>query len=363
MKRILVVEDERNILDNVMETLELEGFQVAGAQDGLSGINLAREFRPDLIVCDIMMGEISGYDVLMSVRADSTLCNTPFIFLTALNTRADQRMGMDRGADDYLTKPFSPTELLSAVATRLEKHHRIMDEQDEKISRIRDHITYALPHELRTPLTGLIGTADMLKFEDLDKETIHTLADVMDRSLNRLQHVIENYLLYAQLELIATNQDQLSQFQAECLDYPESVITETALEISQCAEREQDLKLNLQNIPVRVSPNDLAKMTFELVDNAFKFSKSGTDVVVHSYEENGDYCVVVEDNGRGMATSEIEAIGAYIQFNRRLFEQQGMGLGLAICQRMVQLYGGHLVISSTEGLGTQVTISIPKHTQ
>ena len=121
MARILVIEDEHSILDNIVEVLESEDFEVIGVDNGRSGIEAAIDFLPDLILCDIMMPEFSGHDVLMAVRTESSIAAVPFVFLTALATRSAMRRGMELGADDYLTKPFSPRELVLRVQSVLRR--------------------------------------------------------------------------------------------------------------------------------------------------------------------------------------------------------------------------------------------------
>ncbi len=121
MKKILLIEDNDEIRENTSEILELSNYKVISAPNGKKGVELALKHQPDLIVCDIMMPELDGYGVLHAVHKNETIKNTPFIFLTAKTERDDFRKGMDLGADDYITKPFSGTELLNAIDGRLKK--------------------------------------------------------------------------------------------------------------------------------------------------------------------------------------------------------------------------------------------------
>lgn len=125
MKTILLIEDNADIRENTAEILELAGYRVLTADNGKIGVELALADRPDLIICDIMMPVLDGYGVLRIVNKNPELDNIPFIFLTAKSERADFRKGMDLGADDYLTKPFDDTELLSAVESRLNRFGKI----------------------------------------------------------------------------------------------------------------------------------------------------------------------------------------------------------------------------------------------
>jgi|SRR6478672_10857778 len=134
MLKILVIEDNIRISENILEILEAENFQVLAAADGEIGVQLAREYQPDLIICDIMMPKLDGYGVLTELQKDVDTALIPFIFLTALAEQKDFRQGMNLGADDYLTKPCSPEDILSAIATRLEKQANYTQQQIQHLS-------------------------------------------------------------------------------------------------------------------------------------------------------------------------------------------------------------------------------------
>lgn len=121
MKKILVIEDEAQSREMFLECLEAEGFNAIGAENGCVGVQRAQEVLPDLVICDVVMPELNGYDVLTSLRQDPVTAIIPFIFLTAKVTKAELRQGMRLGADDYLTKPSTVEEVLEAIAIRLEK--------------------------------------------------------------------------------------------------------------------------------------------------------------------------------------------------------------------------------------------------
>ncbi|MEH1959564.1 MAG: EAL domain-containing response regulator [Nostoc sp.] len=122
MPKILIIEDEEAVRENILDLLEAEDFETLAAANGRIGIHLAISELPDLILCDIMMPELDGYGVLRALREDTSTATIPFIFLTAKSAKSDFRQGMDMGADDYITKPFTRSELLSAIMNRLEKY-------------------------------------------------------------------------------------------------------------------------------------------------------------------------------------------------------------------------------------------------
>ncbi|HSD29756.1 MAG TPA: response regulator transcription factor [Vicinamibacteria bacterium] len=121
MKTILIIEDHADMRDNLSTILRMEGYAVLAAGDGREGIETARDEKPDLILCDVMMPGMDGYEVLRAVRQDRTIAGTPFVFLTARGEHRDRRTGMNLGADDYVTKPVTATDLLAAIAARLER--------------------------------------------------------------------------------------------------------------------------------------------------------------------------------------------------------------------------------------------------
>src|SRR5471030_1867380 len=120
-KKVLIIEDNNDIRDNVVEILELAGYEVFDANNGKTGVELATKNLPDIILCDIMMPELDGYGVLYLLNKKTETAAIPFIFLTAKAERVDLRKGMEMGADDYLTKPFDDMELLNAIESRLKK--------------------------------------------------------------------------------------------------------------------------------------------------------------------------------------------------------------------------------------------------
>jgi len=128
MKKILLIEDNDDIRENTAEILELANYKVVTAPNGKVGIETALAEQPDLIVCDIMMPVLDGYGVLHALHKNEAVKNIPFIFLTAKTERSDLRRGMELGADDYITKPFSGTELLNAIEGRIKKADLLKEE-------------------------------------------------------------------------------------------------------------------------------------------------------------------------------------------------------------------------------------------
>lgn len=128
MKKILVIEDEQIIRENILKLLKAEGFDVTGAENGAQGLNAAVSNLPDVIICDVIMPELDGYGVLMALRSNPVTATLPFVFLTGKAERSEIRQGMELGADDYLTKPFTKAELVGAISSRLKKQEAVAEQ-------------------------------------------------------------------------------------------------------------------------------------------------------------------------------------------------------------------------------------------
>jgi signal transduction histidine kinase len=361
MVKILVIEDEPPLLEEVVEILRFENFETLGASNGVLGLEQARRHRPDLIICDIIMPELDGYSVLYELRQDPLTADMPFIFLTARIEKNDRRAGMELGADDYLTKPFTHEELLAAVGTQLEKRATRMKIAEGKLDSLREQIITALPHELRTPLTGILGYSEILADADtLSPVEVRQLGQLLFKSAQRLRRLVENYLTYVQIELISQNPLWVERLRAEpSLDVADGVQA-VADKVAYSHERLSDLQVQVKGtLHAHIHPEYLAKIAEELIDNAFKFSPRGTPVIVALMSDGRSVAVQIQDAGRGLAAEQIEQVGAYVQFDRKFYEQQGSGMGLIIAKRLVELHGGRFIIDSIPGQGTTVGFHLP----
>ena len=364
MQKILIIEDQPDVRENIEAILELEDYETLIAENGEMGIEMAKNHQPDLILCDVMMPKLDGFGVVQALRQNPITSTIPLIFLTAKVDRLSLRQGMDLGADDYLTKPFTLDELINAVKARLSKQTLIQKDVNQELDKFRSNITRSLPHELLTPLNGILGMSDLLSnyYDTMDADEVQScLADIKTSS-ERLHRLIQNFLLFAQLELFQSNPQQSQIWQnrlSKTTTNPVSIIEKITQNIAQQIGRTDDLQLSLKEASVCISEEDLEKITEEIVDNAFKFSQKGSLVTVQNTLEDNKFILTVTNQGRGMSSEQIAQIGAYIQFERKLYEQQGSGLGLVIAKRMTELYNGELEIQSTLNEKTIVSICLP----
>lgn len=365
MTKILVIEDEEPVRANLLEMLDAEGFSVMGAENGRVGAQLARDYLPDLVICDIMMPELDGYGVLAELRQDPSTAAIPFVFLTAKAERADLRQGMELGADDYLVKPFTLDQVLRAVSARLAKQSQVSVYYQRKLEELRSNISASLPHEFLTPLTVILAASDILiqHSEKLEPGEVPVIAGRIRSSGERLQRLIKNFLLYTRLELAATDPDQAGALRGYTLCDARAAITDIARRVAQQAGRVADLSLELADVTSPMGKVNLTKIVEELLDNAFRYSQPGTPVAVRcTVNEVGIFILSVMDRGRGMTVDQITRVGAYVQFDREQHEQQGQGLGLTIAKRLAELHGGELTIESVPGRQTSVRVALPMRT-
>jgi len=369
MKKILVIEDDASIRSRIVDTLELEGddYAVVSAANGLVGVERAKTELPDLIISDIMMPELDGYGVLREVRRHPPTALTPFIFLSAKGDRDHQREGMVLGADDYLTKPFTIDELLKAVSAQLAKHTIQQTQAQQQLDALRESITVSLPHELRTPLSSIIGFGELLRdYRSMSHENIIAAIEQICTNAQRLQRLTENFILYAQLEVARSSKDWTEALQTNVSVLAQDIIARAAQRTAEEHDRLRDVHFDTAPVTIAISAGHLTKIIEELVDNACKFSPPNTPIsikgrVIADVANNQQhYELTITDSGRGMTVEQIHNIGAYIQFERKTYEQQGSGFGLILVKWIVEVYRGSINFTAAQNpSGTSVTLTLP----
>ncbi len=363
MSKILVIDDETWLREMIRIALEQQGFEVIEAHNSTDGVQKACHHLPDLILCDVNMDKHgSGYTTLEKLRGDASTAAIPFILMTGMADSAGMRHGMELGADDYLPKPFKVDELYAAVNARLRKVKTVRDDAERKLTTLRTHISMMMPHELRTPLNGIIANAELLvtSADTLGPATVAEMGKEICNSGLRLERLIENFLFYARLEMVATDADSVIALRSAKITAPSNTVRPVAMSLAEIAGRLPDLTLELTDAPLAMAEEYFKKIISELVQNAFKFSESGSSVQVTLKTTGEDIEFSVHDYGCGFSTEHIRHIDAYVQFERNMKDEQGLGLGLAIAKKLAELHGGRLSLTSNKDTGTTVTVRLPK---
>ncbi len=359
MHTILVIEDDKDLSVVLSGQLQAQGYKVLTANEGADGIRLARDHRPDLALCDIDMPGVGGYEVLKALRGHYLTADIPLIFLTGKNQPKDIRTGMTLGAEDYLCKPVSPDDLFATLRTRIEKKESQNQREKERLQDWAAQVGNTLAHELRTPLCAIVPIPDLLDgfLQSNEVDNAKAFNNYLKESSQRLFKTVERIVFFNNLVTlnIKGKQEQIIPNATPT----GQIITKRAQRVAERWSRSADLRLNLDDTHLGPLPEHLEWLVEELLENAFKFSEAGTIVSIDLDLEPGTFSLRVGDSGRGMSEQQVKSITAFRQFERGTYEQQGLGLGLELVQRLLRLYRGELRISSWPELGTAAYANLP----
>jgi len=353
MKTILLVDDDHQVRVMFSMALARNGYRVIEADSGLAGLALARQHLPDLILSDIHMPGGDGSTLLRDIRRDPELRSKQVVLMTGRPDLVTPRKGMEEGADDFLVKPVNLTALLNCVKARFSRASISWRVEDQMLAQLRSSVPSHLPHEFFTPLAGIIGLMEILcaDFPKLAQKEVEDIHHDVYQSALRLHRTLRNYLLILDLQT-ALSGPVPSLSSHEVAESIQTGVNE-ALRLN---KRGEDVTVEVKACSILVKSEDLSRIVEELVDNACKFSRQGTPVKV---ELTVDGRMTIADEGRGLTAEEIGRIGVFQQFDRKKYEQQGLGLGLVLVQKLTALYGAKFFINSQPGEGTRVEIAFP----
>lgn len=359
---VLVVDDDPTIRESVVDILELSGYQTVTATNGEEGVDVVGRLTPDLIISDIMMPDMSGYLFYEMVRSQPNLLSVPFIFLSAKGEQTDIRRGYRLGADFYLTKPFEPEDLLIAVESRLRRVREIKERIESDVEDMKRYILNVVGHELRTPLTLIYGSINLLEEAtgSGDEEMVGRLLKHLEKGTNRLSDLVKDLMLIAYADSGGLENELNVNSQPVTLRY---VVDEVLLSLAPKAEeRKVAILVEAAGGPcVDGIPAYIQEVFHKLIDNAIKFSHSqGGRVWIRLGSADGFAVVEVQDEGIGIAAEyQQHLFERFRQFDRKQMEQQGVGIGLAIADRLVRLHRGWIEVESTPGVGSTFAVRLP----
>jgi len=363
-ENILIVEDNEFVQRNLVRLLKLEHYNVAVADNGEIALRVMQHFTPDLIVSDIMMPVMDGYELYERLQREFNLKNTPFIFLTSKSDQQDIRFAKRMGADDYIVKPYSSEDVLITIRSRLDKFRSIRENVQKEVEELKQDILFKLSHEIRTPIAVIKGVSELISSsKNMSIDDLHQMAQILSHGSNRLEKLINKFLTVKGLAEILQEpgKRQLYQFQQfEISSSLEDTLRDSFEEMLQ--ENNVILKISWEDRHQSLYPifhNHLKSILFELLENAIKFSYNGGVVELSVLNSNGGLTINISDQGIGVPESEIPNLYTkFYQYNRQKMEQQGAGLGLTIVQSIVTLYNGQIEFRSEVGTGTRIRIVI-----
>ena len=357
MKNILLIENDNDSISLISSILLPEEYSLEIADNILKGYQQTLKKLPDLIICSRDIYDNDKPEVLNRLRDETYVSTIPFIFITD-NKTTKKKGGISTGFDFYIKKPFTKIELKKIIEVSIAKYDSMQKRSEHKLNELRGSISFSLPHEFFTPLNGILGFSEILtkEFDKLSKTEIMEMLRYIHKDAKRLKILTENFLTIAQLELIGKDKIKLEEIRKTYFINPTEIIDMITHQISKDYSREEDLILELEDAFIRISEGYIKKVLSEIIDNAFKFSDRGTPVIASIMKNETSVMISISDNGIGMTPEQISSIGAYMQFNRKLYDQQGSGLGLIIAKKITELHGGDFIIESSLQEGTKINL-------
>jgi signal transduction histidine kinase len=366
-KHILIVEDDEALLNGVRDLLEVEGYRVSSAPDGVAALELLESLpqRPDLIVSDIRMPNMDGYELLSRVRARQEWMSIPFIFLTARGEKEDIRIGKLHGVDDYIVKPFDFKDLLVSVQACLTRYSMLNTWQESRMEALKRQIIVLLNHEFRTPLQFIVAYADLMASTSTlaHSEELRQYVDGILIGGERLSRLVESFLTLVELES-GYGAKVYEQRKGMIINLRELVLEAVKGLRYQIAERDVEVDLNVdRDLPPVMGDRAYLEIAFRhLIENAVKFSPKNKQAKVNvTLSVDGGYvCLSVRDWGQGIPSEELDRLfELFYQFNREQYEQQGIGAGLAIVRHVANLHNGRIEVESEVGQGSCFRFLMP----
>jgi len=361
-EQILIVEDDLAMSSGIRDMLEMNGYRVQLAENGVEGLKALELFRPDLIISDVMMPEMDGFEFLEQVRRHPRWAAVPFIFLTAKGQRPDIRTGKQLGADDYLVKSVDPEDLLIVVRAKLDRALTIQQQNRREMDDLKRSLLSMLSHEFRTPLTYITGYVDLIQEGEWSAEELQKFLGRIKGGSNRLNRLVEDFLLLVRFETNDARQAYLMD-KRPFNNWASLVARVFGLCHEAAAARQVTLRHEIEPDlpPVEAHEGYLENAVMRLVDNGIKFSQhSGGQVWVKVAADGERVRCVVKDDGVGIPADEVgRMFDRFHQINRQRIEQQGAGIGLAIVKNIIDLHQGEVACASTEGVGSEFTIWLP----
>lgn len=384
ISKILIVDDVPRNIQVLGKTLIQHKYKVAYAQNGTDAINLIKDNHFDLILLDIMMPGMDGFEVCRRIKEQTLAENTPIIFLTARTDTESITQGFELGAVDYVTKPFNSRELLARVRTHVElkqktdklqninelleqrvgertvqladanSNLRNANKKIEKLDKAKSDFLLLINHELRTPLNGIMGFSDLLG-KQLD-------APQHKRFISQIKQSIKKLLRLTDLSLLITSL-RAQGYKMNKQTMPVNTIIDNMINnaINRLKEKNIEVERTLlkDDLSISLDMNLLKNCLSILFDNAIKFSPPGSILKVKANRSENFVAIEIIDNGKGFSEDALNQLYEFFSTDKIEYHSQGFGLGIATAKLIVDTIGGVLDIQNIEDNGASVKITLP----
>jgi len=362
--KILIVDD---VVSNVLllkVLLKNEKFKTVTASDGLEAIQQAEKELPDLILLDVMMPQMDGFETAMHLKNNPTTAGIPIIFLTALNSTQDIVKGFQAGANDFITKPFNKEELLVRVNHQISlvAAKKLILERTEELRKTivgRDKLYSVIAHDLRSPLASIKMVLNMMVLglsEDVIGKEMYQMLQMVNHSTEDVFSLLDNLLKWTK--------SQIGKLNVVYQDFRIDEVVEGVLDIFSLVSKSKNIQLvndSIDTVTVHADVDMVKTILRNLLSNALKFSYEGSQIIIGSQLETDKVIISVKDSGKGMSAEDKEKLlKTETHFSRYgTNNEEGSGLGLLLCQDFAIKNGGDLWFESEEGKGSTFFFSIP----
>lgn len=360
MIKIVLIEDDFLLADNTKTILEISGFSCFVAEEGELGIQLIEDIEPDLVICDITLGEMDGYEILRIIRHEKGLVNLPFIFLSARADLSDKRKGMNLGADDFLTKPFSSKDLIETINSRLEISSLKKASASVEIRKNATDIFLSISnHEYLTPLNGIVNFTDLMSecIENasvLDTNELEMLIDGIRLSGNRMLRITRKLLWYNQLINGINPWKNAAKEQVDIIKLESKLFQQ----LKKSKPAAFHLITNHQASPLQGYDSIfIENILSELYQNIIQFANVDYRIYSEILSDGTILRLNLKNHFLGNYQMDTQAIKPFYQAHITK-DMNGTGLGLYIVNEWVKSIGGNLDIICTNSI-FEVNINLP----
>lgn len=353
---ILIVDDVVPNVQIAKAILQMDGYEVATAESGPEALKYLRYHRVDLILLDIMMPDMDGFDVARTIKEMPGVAETPIIYLTARNDEESLTKGFELGAVDYITKPFRGAELRMRVRTHLKL--RFIQSRLQEANAAKDKFFSIIAHDLRSPFTALVGMSQYLAtgLDKLDAETAKEFLQGMHKSSKNAFNLLENLLEWSRI------QTGRMPIEPEEIDVAEIVRENLALLEVNIDKKGLHIENNLQPAePAYADENSINAVVRNLLSNAIKFTPEEGQIALHSNRTEEEVVITVQDNGPGISSEILPTLFRIDvrHTNAGTHWEKGTGLGLVLCKEFIEKNNGQISVESEPGQGTMFMFSLP----
>ncbi|MFN8255123.1 MAG: hybrid sensor histidine kinase/response regulator [Bacteroidales bacterium] len=362
--KILIIDDIASNIQVVANLLKKNNYNISYAQSGKAGIERAQQANFDLILLDIMMPEMDGYEVCLQLKKDIKTKDIPIIFLTAKTTEESLKRGFESGAVDFITKPFKADELLARVATHIQLKivREILSETNlnlQKANQDKDKLLSIIAHDLSNPFSVLITFSKLLidSYDDFSKDDIMNYLKTFYQTSKQGYNLLDNLLKWSKSQTGKLDAEPIN------LDMKDLVEENITLLLSQAKSKKIILVNHVpEDLIAFADLNMILTVIRNLVSNAIKFTHENGKVEVFGHSHSNFIEIIIKDNGVGISDEDLQKIFRIDVKHSTpgTANEAGTGLGLVLCKEFIERNMGKLIARSTPGEGSEFVFLLPK---